>query len=85
MKEVQMFYLASCPHCKRAFKFLDELTKEPRYKEIQIKKIEESEEPDIANAMDYYYVPTFFVDHKKIHEGVIEKEDVIRVLEAALT
>ena len=34
--------------------------------------------------MDYYYVPCFFVEGKKLLEGVPEKEKVQAVLDAAL-
>ena len=33
--------------------------------------IEESEQPEVADAFDYYYVPTFYVDGVKVHEGGI--------------
>ncbi len=32
MKKVKIFYLENCPHCRRAFKMLDELqSKNPKY------------------------------------------------------
>lgn len=85
MKEVLMMYLPDCPYCHQANFFLDELMKENEdYKKIAIKKVDESVEVDFANSLDYYYVPTFYVDGEKLHEGVPTKEKVEAVLKAAL-
>ena len=46
--------------------------------------IEESELPDVADKFDYYYVPTFYVDGVKEHEGGIYPEEVERILRKAL-
>lgn len=85
MKKVTMFYLENCPHCKKAQKMLDELKeKNSQYSKIQIEKIEESKDVHIASAHDYYYVPTFYVDGVKLHEGVPSLDKIEAVLKAAL-
>ncbi|MDR2145949.1 MAG: thioredoxin family protein [Tannerella sp.] len=85
MKPVKLFYLERCPFCKKAFAFIDQLKQEDsRYKDIEIETIEESVYPEIADTFDYYYVPTFYVDGKKVHEGGIFKEEVQRIFEKAL-
>lgn len=85
MKNIKIFYLKNCPFCKRAFKFIDELKGEDsRFAGIDLTLIEESECPEIANAHDYYYVPTFYIDNEKVHEGGIYKEEVKAILEKAL-
>ena len=73
--------MKNCPYCKQAFKFLDELKEE--FPNIEITSIEETEHPEIANAHDYYYVPTFYIDDKKIHEGATSKEVIKNILETA--
>lgn len=84
MKTILMFTMASCPYCKRAVRYMEELMKEtPKYKDIPLKVIDENLEPDIADTYDYYYVPTYYVDEKKVHEGAASKEDVKRVFEMA--
>lgn len=84
MKPVTMFILKSCPYCQRALRYMEELMKEtPKYKDIPIKYIDEGMEPEIADKYDYYYVPTYYVDDKKVHEGEATKEDVRRVFEKA--
>nr|WP_312575871.1 thioredoxin family protein [Sedimentibacter sp.] len=85
MKKVTMFYLENCPHCKKAFKMIDALKeKKPEYAKVQIEKIEESKNARIAEAHDYYFVPTFYVDGVKIHEGVPSLDKIEAVLKAAV-
>lgn len=85
MKELTMFYLKSCPYCKRAFAYMDELKAEnPAYADIPLKLIEEHEEAELANRYDYYYVPTYYMAGEKVHEGAIDKDGVKAVLDAAL-
>ena len=70
MKEIELFYLKSCPYCRNAKKAIDELTAEkPAYNDIQIHWIEESEQPQIAGERDYYSVPTIFWGGEKLYEA----------------
>ena len=70
MKELELFYLKSCPYCRNAQRAIAELTEEtPAYSGIQIRWIEEHEEPQIAAAYDYYYVPTIFWNGEKLYEA----------------
>lgn len=46
--------------------------------------IEETEQPEVADRYDYYYVPTFYIDGRKIHEGGIYSDEVESVLRKAL-
>lgn len=85
MKKIKAFYLQNCPHCKRAFKMLEVLkSQNPIYSDIDIEYIEESENVQAAGAHDYYYVPTFYVDGVKVHEGVPNLEKIEEVLKRAL-
>ncbi|MBQ3865191.1 MAG: thioredoxin family protein [Clostridia bacterium] len=84
-KPILYFMLPTCPYCRRANQYLKELMEEnPAFRELEIRTVDESREVDFANSYDYYYVPTFYVDGKKICEGVLEKEDVRSVLEQAI-
>lgn len=70
MKEIELFYLKTCPYCRNAKKAIDELTEEnPAYGEIGITWIEESEQPEIAETRDYYSVPTIFWQGEKLYEA----------------
>lgn len=77
-----MFITDWCPYCKQAFSFMEELRNEnPRYADIEVKVIDEEREPEISKQYDYYYVPTYYVNGVKVHEGVPSKEIIREVFE----
>ena len=85
MKKVKVFYMEGCPHCRKAFRILDELkANNPEYSDIDVEYIDENKDVKAANAHDYYYVPTFFVDGVKLHEGVPTEEKIERELIEAI-
>lgn len=64
---------------------MEELKKENSlYEKVEVKIIDEEKQPEIAKKYDYYYVPTYYVDDVKLHEGVPSKEIVKNVFEEAL-
>lgn len=84
-KEVKMMVLDTCPYCRQAFRMMEELKeRHPVYRDVTIDVIEESREPEKTEGYDYWYVPTFFVDGRKILEGVPTMEKVERVFREAL-
>ena len=85
MRSLQIFYQKSCPHCQKAFKFIEELKEEKDiYRLIEPRLVEETLEIDYAEMFDYFLVPTFYIDELKVHEGVVSKEQVREILDAAL-
>jgi glutaredoxin len=85
MKNVKLFYLQHCPFCKKAFRYIEEAkSKHPELADLKIELIEESEQADVADKYDYYYVPTFYVDGRKVHEGGIYPEEVEQILLSCL-
>lgn len=84
MKKILMFTMASCPYCARAHRWMKEILSEhPEYGQIEIQIVDEVENPAYANKFDYWYVPTYYVDGVKVHEGVPTKEIVQGVYEKA--
>ena len=85
MKDITLFYLEACPYSLRARKCMKDLCSEhPEYANIPVKMVEEREQRDYANKFDYYYVPCFYVDGKKVAEGAIDKDGVKKVFDRAL-
>ena len=91
MKEVMMFYIDGCPYCANAKRAIEELKAErPEFASIGVRMVNENEHPEISSKYDYYYVPTFIVDDRKVYEAHPGerypecKEKVRGVLEAAL-
>ena len=65
-----MFYLEDCGYCAKARQALEELFREnPAYRDLPLTRIEESRQPELADQYDYYAVPTYFVDGRKIFEA----------------
>ena len=85
MKDLTLFYLATCPYCNRARQYMEELKEEnPAYAAIPVKMIEERERKSLADSFDYFYVPTFYVGDQKVAEGAIDKDGVRAVFDKAL-
>lgn len=85
MKKITYFYLENCPYCKKADKILEQLLQQnPAYAQLEIERIEERKQPHIANSYDYYYVPCFYVEGEKLHEGALTAEKLERIFEKAL-
>ena len=85
MKDILLFYLPGCPHCKLALRLQEELLAEhPEWRDIPFQKVDESRAPALADAYDYYYVPTYYVDGRKVHEGHAERADVEKVFRLAV-
>ena len=92
MKKVLAFRLEGCPYCAQAMKAVKELVAESEnYASVAIDWVEENEHPEISAKYDYYYVPTMFIDNKKVYEAQRGesyeecKESVKRVLEEAIS
>ncbi len=85
MKPVLLFVMKSCPYCKQVLRWMEELRIEnPEFGKVEVKMIDENLHPDIANQYDYYYVPTYYVDGLKVHEGAATKDIVHSIFERAL-
>lgn len=61
----------------------------PELAEVKVEMIDEKLEPEKVEAFikagnSYYYVPTFYVDGVKAHEGAASKDIVEKVLRSAL-
>lgn len=85
MKKITMFTMASCPFCRMAHRWMDAVIAEhPEYKDIEIEIIDEVRHPEIANRYDYWYVPTYYIDGEKVHEGAATKKKIKKVYDKAI-
>ena len=85
MKKIKLFYLRTCPYCKKALMAIDQLKQEQdKYKEINIEMIEESENRKLSDSYDYHYVPCFYLDDIKVHEGIVMVSDIKRIFDKAI-
>ena len=84
MKKITYFKLPLCMYCNEANRWITEVMYEhPEYADVEIEVIDEVRNRKLAKQYDYYFVPTFYVDGQKIHEGAASKEIVEQVLKKA--
>ena len=71
MKKITLIKIAGCPYCAAAFKAIDELkAANSAYAATELDVVDENFQPERAGKFtDYYYVPTMYVDGKKIYEA----------------
>jgi thioredoxin-like negative regulator of GroEL len=82
---LKLFILPTCPYCKQVLKWMEELKNENEaYVAVKVNIIDEKQQPDVAAQHDYYYVPTFFLDGEKVHEGAATKDKVQKVFDQFL-
>ncbi|MEG2014603.1 MAG: thioredoxin family protein [Clostridia bacterium] len=83
-RELTFFYLKHCPYCKKANEFLAELLRDPKYSDIEINRIEENENADIASQYEYFYVPCFYLGNNKLFEGAPTLDDIKMALDKTI-
>lgn len=85
MKRVRLFKASWCPHCVNALQWIDELKAEDsKYNNVDLTVIDIDNEKEKLADVDFYYVPTFYVDNDKAFEGVPSKEIIKGVFDSAL-
>lgn len=84
MKKVTLFHQKFCPYCVNARRWVKEVLEEcPELCNVEIEMVDENANFNRASKCDYYYVPTFYVGSRKIHEGAASKQTVEKVLREA--
>jgi len=84
VKKIILFVTSWCPHCQKARELIRELVAtHPEYRAVQLQVIDEEQETAVAAKYDYYFVPTFYVDDEKVHEGKVDKEIVCSIFKSA--
>lgn len=85
MKDLKLFILPSCPYCLQALSYIRELQAEDvRYQKVKFQVIDEVRQSSIADLYDYYYVPSFYLNEQKAHEGIVSKEQVKKIFDDTL-
>jgi glutaredoxin len=83
MLELTMFYLVDCPYCHHARWLIEKVREEtPEYKNVRINYVDEDKEKEISDSHNYYYVPAFYAQGKKLHEGPVNLEKIREIFKA---
>ena len=71
MKKIIMLKMEGCPYCAQALSAIKEIKSNPDYAAVDVEIIDKYEQRDLAKNFEgkYYYVPSIFVDGKKIYEA----------------
>ena len=71
MKNITMIKMQGCPYCANAHRAMEALKEEPAYASLSVDQIDENLEKEKVKPFEgqYYYVPSFFVDGKKVYEA----------------
>lgn len=84
MKQITLFILKYCGYCRRALQLIDAVKAEhAELQPVPIRIIDEGEQRELARQHDYYFVPTFYIDSVKIHEGPVDHDQVLAILRQA--
>ncbi len=84
MKQITLFILKYCGYCRRALQLIDTVKAEhAELQPVPIRIIDEGEQRELAGQYDYYFVPTFYIDSVKIHEGPVDHDKVLAILRQA--
>ncbi len=81
---MKLFILPDCPYCKQAIKWIKELKEDVKYQNIDIQLIDESQEVELADSYDYYYVPALFDGTSKYIEGTTTYQELKSVFDKHL-
>ncbi|MFI3278225.1 MAG: glutaredoxin domain-containing protein [Rikenellaceae bacterium] len=85
MSKLTMFIQPRCPFCIKALKYIDEAkSAHAELSAVEIEVVDELTEVARADSYDYYYVPTFFLGDKKLHEGGIYADEVEALLRSVV-
>ena len=70
MKTLTMIEMEGCPYCANAHRAMEALRAEG-YEDVQVEFIDENRVPEKTQpfAGQYYYVPSIFMDGKKLYEA----------------
>ena len=81
---MKLFILPDCPYCKQTIKWIKELKEDVKYQNIDIQLIDKSQEVELADSYDYYYVPALFDGNCKYIEGATTYQELKSVFDKHL-
>ena len=85
MSTITLYHFEGCPACARAKEWISELQSEkPELSKAKVEKVDVYKTPDFKAPAPFTYVPTFFMDGRKLLEGAVTKDKVEQMLRAAI-
>lgn len=85
MSQITLYHFEGCPACRDAKQWIDQLRAEkPELQDAKILMVDVHKTPGFKAPAPFQYVPTFFVDDRKVLEGNVTKDGVEYLMRAAL-
>lgn len=85
MSTITLYHFEGCPACGHAKEWIKELKAEkPELQNAQVNQVDVYKTPNFRAPAPFTYVPTFFVNGKKVLEGAVTKEKVEEILRMGL-
>lgn len=86
MSNITLYHFEGCPACSHAKHWMKELrTEKPELKSVLVEMVDVHKTRHFNAPEPFTYVPTFFVDGKKVLEGAVSKEEIEQVLRQGLS
>jgi glutaredoxin len=86
MSNITLYHFEGCPACGNAKEWIKQLKQEkPELQQAQIELVDVHKTPNFKSPEPFYYVPTFFVNGRKVLEGTATKEKVEDILRQGIT
>lgn len=85
MSTITLYHFEGCPACGHAKEWIKELKAEkPELAQAHVDLVDVHKTPDFKAPAPFNYVPTFFMDGKKLLEGAVTKEKIEQMLRSAI-
>ena len=85
MSKLVYYKWTYCPYCQQADSWIKELMDEnPKYRDIEFDVRDENTGDFNDPGFEHEYVPSFFLNGKKLHDGAATRDKIRAVLDAAV-
>ena len=84
MPQITLYHFEGCPACRNTKQWIEQLRSEkPELKDVDILMVDVHKTPGFKAPAPFQYVPTFFVDDRKVLEGDVSKDKIEYLMRAA--
>ncbi|NCB91009.1 MAG: serine dehydratase subunit alpha family protein [Clostridia bacterium] len=85
MKTIEMIYRVTCRHCRQAFGIIEDLRRSnAEYEKLEFKFIDTERDKELLDEYEFTYVPCFYIDQKRVMEGVPTNENIEEIFKLAM-
>lgn len=83
MKKLTIVKDETCSFCKLMMEYMEDvLRSDPRFRGIKPEYVDYNENESVK--YEHYFIPAFYVDGKLVHDGPVDREKVVSILERVI-